>query len=357
MVLNTALPPDCSITCYADDTLVMAGGRDWGEAIARGEIAVHSVIRSIRDAGLGVATNKTEALLFYGKDEGLPPPNLTLTVDTTRIKIGSQIRYLGLILDSTWRFERHFTERAHLIRERANRLRGLLPNLGGASNRVRRLYANTVRSIALYGTPVWVEDLASSRKSKTEMDKAFHIVAIRAARAYRTVSRVAAAILANLPPLELVAREYAQMYADVRIIRERGVQVTKTIRARLRVKHRQVTLTEWKEMLAAPNIQGQRVVGAIQPVLDEWVGRTWGGLSFRMTQILSGHGCFATYLCRIGKEPTRDCHHCDSPDDNAQHTLENCPAWTAERTALTEVVGSDLSLPAILKAILDSEES
>lgn len=41
---------------------------------------------------------------------------------------------------------------------------------------------------------------------------------MRVARAYKTVSRQAMAVLANLPPLELVAREYAQMYEDTQII-------------------------------------------------------------------------------------------------------------------------------------------
>lgn len=357
VVLNTALPPGCNVVCYADDTLVMAGGRDWDEAITRGEVAAHSVIRSIQDAGLRVAANKTEALFFYEKIKGPPPPNLTLVVDTARISIGSQIKYLGLILDSGWNFQNHFIERARRIRERANALRGLLPNLGGASGRVRRLYANTVRSIALYGAPVWVKDLASNRKNKTRMEQAFHTVAIRVARAYRTVSRAAAAVLANLPPLELVAREYAQMYVDVHIIRGRGVRVTTAIRTRLRSRHRQTSLVEWKEMLAAPNTPGQRVIDAIQPILEEWTDRAWGGLSFRMTQIISGHGCFAAYLCRIGKEQTRECHHCDSLEDTAQHTLEICPAWADERAELVRVVGLDLSLSAIIKAILDSEDS
>lgn len=47
VVLQTALPPGCSITCYADDILILAGGRDWAEATTRGEIAVHSTISSI----------------------------------------------------------------------------------------------------------------------------------------------------------------------------------------------------------------------------------------------------------------------------------------------------------------------
>lgn len=276
-VLQTALPPSCGVVCYADDTLVVAEGRNWDEVLARGEVAVHSVVRSIREAGLKVATSKTEALAFYEKAQGPPPQQVsTLAIGASNIALSHQIKYLGLILDSGWTFSIHFADRARRIQERANALRGLLPNLGGASGRVRRLYANTVRSIALYGAPVWEGDLAASRKNKAILNRAFHVVAIRAARAYRTVSQISAAVLANLPPLELVAREYACMYRDVRAIRARGVQVTVSLKARLRERYRQETLAVWGEILAAPSAQGQRVAEAIQPVLEEWSGRAWG---------------------------------------------------------------------------------
>jgi len=189
------------------------------------------------------------------------------------------------------------------------------------------------------------------------MDQAFHIVAMRVARAYKTVSRQAVAVLANLPPLELVAREYAQMYEDTQIIRRRGVQVTAKIKARLKTRHRQATVRAWKDALHAQSIRGQRVIASIQPVLETWVDRAWGGLTYRMTQIISGHGCFGSFLHQIGKEDSKRCHHCDSLEDTAQHTLENCPAWTSERGTLVGATGPDLSLPAVIEAILANRES
>lgn len=43
-----------------------------GESLSRGEVAAHSVVRSIRDASLTVAANKTEALFFYSRANGPP---------------------------------------------------------------------------------------------------------------------------------------------------------------------------------------------------------------------------------------------------------------------------------------------
>jgi len=73
--------------------------------------------------------------------------------------------------------------------------------------------------------------------------------------------------------------------------------------------------------------------------------------------MITGHGCFGAYLCRIGRERTTRCHHCGSSEDSAQHTLEECPEWAEQRRVLATVVGDDLSLPAILDAIIGSERS
>lgn len=63
-VLRTALPPGCHVICYADDTLVMARGMGWGDALALGNVAVACAVRSIKKIGLRVASQKTEAVFF-----------------------------------------------------------------------------------------------------------------------------------------------------------------------------------------------------------------------------------------------------------------------------------------------------
>ncbi|XP_045777902.1 uncharacterized protein LOC123875881 [Maniola jurtina] len=101
----------------------------------------------------------------------------------------------------------------------------------------------------------------------------------------------------------------------------------------------------------------QRVVGAILPNFEAWLGRKHGSLTFRLTQVLTGHGCFGEYLCRIGREVTPRCHHCGEVRDSAQHTLEECPAWEPERHILVSYVGRDLSPPAVIAAMLEDSEA
>lgn len=86
------------------------------------------------------------------------------------------------------------------------------------------------------------------------------------------------------------------------------------------------------------------------------MGREHGQLSFHLTQILTGHGSFAAYIHRIGKDQSDTCHHCGQARDTAQHTLQDCSAWREQRAILRDKVGEDLSLPALVGAMLANEE-
>ncbi|XP_045515007.1 uncharacterized protein LOC123708377 [Pieris brassicae] len=109
----------------------------------------------------------------------------------------------------------------------------------------------------------------------------------------------------------------------------------------------------WAHDLAMPRA-GVRTVEAIRRCLQEWVNR----LSFRMAQILSGHGCFGRYLHKVVRRETLPiCHHCGAPEDAVGHTLADCATWSRQRHDLVSVVGTDLSLPSVVAAMLSSQEA
>jgi len=352
------LPPGCDVVCYADDTLILAAGRDWGEAKSRANEATASVVRHIRSLGLDVAPQKTEAIYFHNGLRGAPPQD-TIQVSGVPVPIGAQIKYLGLILDSRWRFRTHFNEMVPRVSKAADNLARLLPNLGGPNGRVRRLYAEVVSSMVLYAAPVWAADVVASRPICTQLWGVQRRVAIRAIRAYRTASHAAATALAGQPPLELQASMRRDVYLELTELRRANGGENPSPRAvkLVRVRARRRLVAAWSAWLSRPSVATKRVVAAVQPRLADWLGRGWGGLSYRATQVLTGHGCFGAYLCRIGRERTTRCHHCGHDEDSAQHTLEVCPAWADQRRVLTAVVGEDLSLPAVVAAMLGSEEA
>ncbi|KAG5347242.1 RECQ1 helicase, partial [Acromyrmex charruanus] len=259
--------------------------------------------------------------------------------------------YLGLTVDGRWGFVEHFDELAPRLGRRADALLGLMPNLRGPNESVRRAYMH-----ALYGAPVWSGKALASRRIKERLHSVQRRLALRICRAYRTYAT--AMVLAEIPPAEYVADALAETYARVKAIRLRGGIITPGTVDRLRGNARRRVFGEWRATLEnSPPTTGVRTVEAILPCLEEWVGRGWGGLSFHATQVLTGHGCFGEYLCRIGKEPNARCHHCDGDRDTAQHTLEACPAWAGERGVLVREIGGDLSLPAVVRAIVGGERA
>lgn len=57
---------------------------------------------------------------------------------------------------------------------------------------------------------------------------------------------------------------------------------------------------------------------------------------------------FRRLLCRIGRERTARCHHCNDRD-SAQYTLQEYSAIEEERWVLVASIGADLSLPVIFR--------
>lgn len=358
VLAGVMLPQNCAVVCYADDTLLLAAGSNWREARSRGNESVAAVVGAIRELGLEVSPLKTEAVYFHDGGNG-DPPHTEISVGGTPITVGSQLKYLGLQLDERWSFERHFTS----LTPRVHRVMGqccrMMPNIGGPGGKARRMFATVIHSVVLYGAPVWAEEASRSRKLIAILRGMQRTMAIRTIRGYRTVSHVAATILAGYPPLEMVAGMQAEIFHVTRSLRQArdGMRISpresNTIRQRAALR----MTAKWKAWVLNYTASGLRVKEALGNKLEMWSQRTWGHMTFRMTQLFTGHGCLGQYLHKIGREQTPECWHCDAGMDDAQHTLEACPAWANERAALTRVVGQDLSLSAITDKMLEREEA
>lgn len=95
----------------------------------------------------------------------------------------------------------------------ANNLARILPNISVAKPKKRRLLANVVHSIILYGTPIWASKI--SQKDKAELAKVQRRVALRVASAYHTVSYDNIWVISDMPPIELMAIERQETFTNV----------------------------------------------------------------------------------------------------------------------------------------------
>ncbi|CAB3241776.1 unnamed protein product [Arctia plantaginis] len=195
--LRADFPPGLGVICYADDTLVTARGANFQEAARLATGGVSLVVGRIEALGLRVALDKTEALLFHGPRRG-PPPGASIVVNSVLVPVRAQMKYLGLILDGRWLFDEHFRQLAPKLVGAASALGRLLPNMGGPSVATRRLYTGVVRSMALYGAPVWAAALTA--QNRVRLWRPQRVMAVRAIRGYRTVSTEVACALAGTPP-------------------------------------------------------------------------------------------------------------------------------------------------------------
>ena len=86
VVLNTALPAGCDTIGYVDDTLIIAKGDNWEDAVHNANHAIACVIRKIGQLGLRTAPAKTEAVFIHDSTKG-NPPQASVIVEGTRVKV------------------------------------------------------------------------------------------------------------------------------------------------------------------------------------------------------------------------------------------------------------------------------
>ncbi|KMQ86049.1 reverse transcriptase [Lasius niger] len=193
----------------------------------KAEILVNKVINKISKLGLEMARDvETEAILFYGRRLDADLPRCIMVGDTP-IDFSSNIKYLGILINVNWKFNFHY----NYIEEKAGRvvraLNRLMPNLRGPDERRKRLYANVVMSMIMYGAPMWGDTIGTS-KLLPALYKLQRSVAQRVVSAYRSVSSDAALLLARFPPIKHLARMRRRVYILIKEHKEAGTLSTET---------------------------------------------------------------------------------------------------------------------------------
>ena len=84
---------------------------------------------------------------------------------------------------------------------------------------------------------------------------------------------------------------------------------------------------------------------------------TKAALGYRLTQGLSGHGCFGVYLARRGHRPNSNCRLCSEQEDDVENPIFAYPVHEQDRRELAVQVGTLLSKNNIIATMLKSPES
>jgi hypothetical protein len=210
-----------------------------------------------------------------------------------------------------------------------------MPNISAAKARKRRLLSNVVHSILLYGAPVWAQDM--SKSGWTALLKIQRRICLRVASAYCTVSGEALGVLSGIPPLDIMATERRNIHDH------RGNQQTE--------EALHTWQTRWNN-----SPKGRWTYSLIRD-LNTQTKRKHGTTNFHLTQVLSGHGCFAEYLHSFGKLNSPECWYCGHPSDDAMHSIFICDAWHQIRNQTEVTLGIKLNPDNMVTCMLSSTRS
>ncbi|CAB0028404.1 unnamed protein product [Trichogramma brassicae] len=151
-ILRLRLDEGVRIIGLADDIAVVAVAGTTYEVEDLLSHAIAGVRGALWGLGLETADHKTDALLISRKRR---LETITIEVGDCFIAFSPCIRYLGLQLDARLTFNDHLRAASEKASRVAGALSQIMPTIGGPRSSRRRLYANVIDSILLYGAPIW----------------------------------------------------------------------------------------------------------------------------------------------------------------------------------------------------------
>lgn len=322
-LLELEMPEGVLLVGFADDIAAIIISRTSEEAQLKLNQTMRRVEMWMQEHSLILATHKTEIVVLTKRRI---PTIFEMEVNNTHIVTKEATRYLGVVIDSKLSFWEHIKQTAERAGNVTTKLSRLLANTRGPPECKRRLYMNVIHSILLYGAEIWAKALQKEYCRK-RLAAAQRKGALRVACSYRTVSEAAVNVIANVIPIDLLARER-------QLIFNRNDEITK---AEAIADARRTIMNSWQERWE--NEARGRWTAFLIPELKQWSERKHGEINFYVTQLLSGHGYFRSYLYKMGKVSNPLCLLCDQQEDTPQHTFFECSIGEQERRNINSLIG------------------
>ncbi|XP_070854609.1 uncharacterized protein [Drosophila suzukii] len=161
------------------------------------------------------------------------------------------------MIDTRLSYKEHLEYANKKAAATARSLARIVLNTRGPRQERRKLIASVVTSQVLYAAPVWAK-AATTPSYMSGVARTHRLYATRISCAFRAISEEAALVIAGLVPVQELVGE--------------AEEVEETVTTNLGA------ISRWQK----------------SPLLE----RRHGQVDFYLTQILSGHGCFRSYLQR-----------------------------------------------------------
>ncbi|XP_060855200.1 uncharacterized protein LOC132932865 [Metopolophium dirhodum] len=180
-----------------------------------------------------------------------------------------------------------------------------MPNIGGPCGWKRKLLGTVVDSQLLYATPAWIGKATVAARTRANMIRQQRAVALRTIRAYRSVSDEATLVLASTVPADLLGLERKRIQS--RLATETAPGALRPSKASVRREERARTIEAWQQRWEATS------------------KASWTKRHCRDTD--------------ASRNTSPMCLQCLSHEDTAEHTLTECPNWSAFQVPLATQLG------------------
>jgi len=338
-LLAIDVPPGVQLVAFADDVAVVGIARDGARTAELLNPVLADISRWMTEHGLALAPQKTEAIVLTNKHIFTAPD---LYVEGHLIPVRRTIKYLGVELDTRLSFTHHIEMASRKAVETVRAIGRLMPNVGGPSRSKRALLGTVSASKLLYGSNVWAEAGTRTSKNRAAMARSQRQVALRTLRAYRTVSSEASSVLAQLIPADLLALERRRVAIR---LSEADRSTTNNL---IKIEERNISIRAWQNRWDRSS-KGRWTYNLI-PDIARWM-RSEPAATYHLTQALTGHGSFKSYLHRMCVAEDDECGYCGEPD-TAEHTLFYCIRWEDNRTKVASFLSGRPPVPADVMDLL-----
>jgi len=170
------------------------------------------------------------------------------------------------------------------------------------------------------------------------------LCATRISCAFRTISEKAALVIAGLVSVQELVRVAVE-------VEETVTSSDDQTRREARRPARERSISRWQERWDSTT--SGRWTHVLIPVLSPWLERRHEQVYFYLTQILSGHECFRSYLKKYGHDTSDNCPSCGSGiEEDARHVLYECVRFVEDRTAQETTTGVSTSPSTLVPNML-----
>ena len=149
--IHKLLHPHCDILEYADDLVLYASSNDGDNCIAILQESANNVNTFLKKRGLSISPSKSK-LVFFPTPTNQLPESLSLRIDNQVVSRSNNVKFLGVILQSSLSWELHLTKLIDHGSKILNLLKCLAGTWWGSHPRILQiLYQALCRSSFEYG--------------------------------------------------------------------------------------------------------------------------------------------------------------------------------------------------------------